>query len=76
MNTKSIDGKLYSAMLLGGAAMLSKNVEELNALNVFPVCDGDTGTNMFRTMQGGLAEVKNANSDSIGKVSKSFAVSG
>lgn len=73
MNTKSIDGKLYSAMLLGGAALLSKNVEELNALNVFPVCDGDTGTNMFRTMQGGLAEVKNVSSDSIGKVSKSFA---
>ena len=73
MNTKSIDGKLYSAMLSGGAALLSKNVEELNALNVFPVCDGDTGTNMLRTMQGGLAEVKNVNSESVGKVSKSFA---
>jgi len=61
-------------MLLGGASSLLENVEELNALNVFPVADGDTGTNMYKTMQGGLMEATSAEeTDSIGKVSKNFA---
>jgi len=72
MNTQTIDGKCYAQMLLGGAAALAAHAEELNALNVFPVCDGDTGTNMTRTMEGGLAEVAN-DTDSIGAMSKRFA---
>ena len=55
MSTRTIDGKRFAQMLLGGVALLSEHVEELNALNVFPVCDGDTGTNMCKTMEGGLA---------------------
>ena len=74
MNTTKLYGKMYLKMLLGGAASLCEKMEELNALNVFPVADGDTGTNMHRTMQGGLMEATQAEeSDSIGKVSKAFA---
>jgi len=74
MNTTTLQGKTYLKMLLGGASSLLENVEELNALNVFPVADGDTGTNMYKTMQGGLMEATSAEeTDSIGKVSKNFA---
>lgn len=56
MNTIShtIDGACLARMLTGGAAKLAAHVDELNALNVFPVADGDTGTNMLKTMEGGL----------------------
>ncbi len=55
--TKAIDGGMLLRMLGGGAELLSRHTEELNALNVFPVADGDTGTNMLRTMEGGLKSV-------------------
>ena len=73
MNTKSIDGNSYIRMLLGGAAMLAIHMKELNALNVFPVADGDTGTNMLKTIEGGLAEAKKAETSSIGEISRHFA---
>lgn len=73
MNTKSIDGNSYIRMLLGGAAMLAIHMKELNALNVFPVADGDTGTNMLKTIEGGLAEAKKTESSSIGDISGHFA---
>ena len=56
MSTLAIDGKTYARMLLNGAALLEEHAAEINAMNVFPVSDGDTGTNMARTMEGGLAE--------------------
>lgn len=73
MNTKMIDGKRYSQMLLGGAGMLAIHIKELNALNVFPVADGDTGTNMLSTLEGGLAEIRNADIEHIGELSKRFS---
>ncbi len=73
MSTKIIDGKSYARMLLGGAAMLAVHTEELNALNVFPVADGDTGTNMLSTIEGGLGELKNYETDVIGDFSKKFS---
>ena len=57
MNTELIDGELFARMLSGGAAVLSAHASELNAMNVFPVSDGDTGTNMTKTMEGGLSSV-------------------
>ena len=71
MSTKIIDGKCYLKMLSGGAASLSLHAEELNALNVFPVADGDTGTNMLKTIEGGLSAAGEA--ESIGEVSRRFA---
>ncbi len=72
MSTQTINGKRFREMLSGGAAVLSEHIGELNSLNVFPVADGDTGTNMFSTVEGGLAAL-NADIDSIGQVSRSFA---
>ena len=73
MNTKMIDGKRYVQMLMGGAQMLAIHIKELNDLNVFPVADGDTGTNMLSTLEGGLSEIKNSDIDSIGEISKKFS---
>ena len=73
MNTYIIDGKRYAEMLTAGAAVLSAHVGELNALNVFPVADGDTGTNMLSTVEGGLAAIGSDISDSVGAMSKRFA---
>ena len=73
MSTKTIDGKCYARMLIGGAAMLSIHAKELNALNVFPVADGDTGTNMLKTLEGGLSAVKKESTESIGEFSKQFS---
>ena len=72
MSTKFIDGKCYLKMLSGGAAMLSLHADELNALNVFPVADGDTGTNMLKTIEGGIVAA-DGDTDSIGEVSKKFS---
>ncbi|MBQ7344013.1 MAG: DAK2 domain-containing protein [Clostridia bacterium] len=71
MNTQKIDGKCYAEMLRGGTALLLRHSQEINDLNVFPVPDGDTGTNMARTMDGGLSELS-SDIDSIGKVSSDF----
>lgn len=54
---KVIDGLLLRDMVVAGAALLEKNREAVDALNVFPVPDGDTGTNMSLTMQSATKEV-------------------
>ena len=73
MSTYTIDGKIYADMLAGGAAVLSQNISELNALNVFPVADGDTGTNMFSTIDGGFSAVCDKATESIGEMMHCFA---
>ncbi|MBQ6053367.1 MAG: DAK2 domain-containing protein [Clostridia bacterium] len=74
MDIRTIDGTLYTKMLLGGAAVLSAHTDELNSLNVFPVSDGDTGSNMMKTVEGGLAEIGREKSDAgIDAVSSCFA---
>lgn len=54
---KTIDGLLLRDMIMAGTALLEKNREAVDALNVFPVPDGDTGTNMSLTMQSACREV-------------------
>lgn len=54
---KTIDGLLLRDMALAGGAVLEKNREVVDALNVFPVPDGDTGTNMTLTMQSAIREI-------------------
>jgi len=51
----TIDGKLLSKMLTGGFTNLSHNIDYLNEINVFPVSDSDTGTNMKKTFESGVA---------------------
>ena len=54
---KTIDGVLLRDMVMAGTAILEKNREAVDALNVFPVPDGDTGTNMSLTMQSATREL-------------------
>lgn len=70
---KSIDGQTLKRMLYGGMARLSAHVEELNALNVFPVPDGDTGSNMLKTVERGWLAVAETESSSAFEVMAAFA---
>ena len=56
MPRRSCDGAGFLAAFRSAVAMLEANVEEINALNVFPVPDGDTGTNMLATVRAALDE--------------------
>ncbi|WP_169083488.1 DAK2 domain-containing protein [Paenibacillus sp. PL91] len=60
-------------MALLGADYLQRNAEYVNALNVFPVPDGDTGTNMNLTMSSGVSELRNKPSSSIGKATEALS---
>lgn len=57
IQVKTIDGILLRDMVIAGAALLEKNREVVDALNVFPVPDGDTGTNMSLTMASATREI-------------------
>ena len=57
LNIKTIDASVLSRMFLAGAKNLEAKKEWINELNVFPVPDGDTGTNMTMTIMSAAAEV-------------------
>ena len=54
MSTKKINGIHLEKMVKNGLSNLSQHIDEINRLNVFPVPDGDTGTNMFLTLENGV----------------------
>ena len=60
-------------MVLAGAARLAQQAEHVNALNVFPVPDGDTGTNMNLTMTAGVAELKTNGSGGVGSLASTLS---
>ena len=68
-----IDGVIFKQMIISGTNNLYNSYPEIDNLNVFPVPDGDTGTNMNLTMQSGVKEVSNKNDASIAQVAKDFA---
>ena len=70
---KTITGKIFSEMVLNGYRDLKNHYEKVNDLNVFPVPDGDTGTNIAATLTGGVNAMKDANFDSIGDVAEKLA---
>ena len=70
---KSIDGAMLKQMIISGANYLFNCYPEVDALNVFPVPDGDTGTNMNLTMQSGAKEVQNRNASDVYDIAKSFS---
>ncbi len=72
-NIKYLGGLLLKKMAFGGAKELSSNAEEVNKLNVFPVPDGDTGDNMRMTIESGISEIEDVESDNIGAVMKSLS---
>lgn len=73
MILKKLNGEQFIALITNGAKNLRANYEEVDNLNVFPVPDGDTGTNMSRTIEGGVHAVENMNEKSIGVVGKELS---
>ena len=73
MSVESIDAKLLSKMFLAGAASLEARKEYINDLNVFPVPDGDTGTNMTMTILSAVGEVSVLEDPSMKELSKAIS---
>lgn len=70
---KTINGLTLKEMIISGANNLFNCYPEVDALNVFPVPDGDTGTNMNLTMSSGAKEVANRNDSSVYQIAKAFS---
>lgn len=68
MKIEILDGAMLKKALAGAAKLLEDNKEEVNSLNVFPVPDGDTGTNMSLTMKSALKQGLSINENSASKV--------
>ncbi|MCI6669168.1 MAG: DAK2 domain-containing protein [Christensenellaceae bacterium] len=64
----TIGGAMLKEMFLTGAALLEKNRAYIDSLNVFPVPDGDTGTNMSMTMQSAVKEIQNCKGTNVGDI--------
>lgn len=73
MSITVLEGKRFAEMVIQGANHLSSNANYVDALNVFPVPDGDTGTNMNLSMTSGAKEVQNNIQSHIGKVGLSLS---
>lgn len=73
MSIRTLNGRTFAEMILAGAQNLSQNASAVDALNVFPVPDGDTGTNMNLSMTSGAREVEQMDTDDIGKVGSALS---
>ena len=62
-----INGALFKRMVLHGAACITREKQAINALNVFPVPDGDTGTNMSMTIASAVTELRKADPTTVDK---------
>ena len=69
----SINGHSLKNLLEAALLWLKVNQQIVNALNVFPVPDGDTGTNMLLTMQAAYNEILKSEETNIGKMAKDIA---
>ncbi|MFS9240264.1 DAK2 domain-containing protein [Streptococcus australis] len=68
-----ITTSLFQEMVQAGATRLNKQAEYVNSLNVFPVPDGDTGTNMGMTIENGAKEVADRSASTVGEAANIFA---
>ena len=68
MENMTIGGAILKEMFLTGAALLEKNRAYIDSLNVFPVPDGDTGTNMSMTMQSAVMEIQNCKGANVSDI--------
>jgi len=73
MATHQIDGNQFKKLVVNGSIRLKNNMNYINDLNVFPVPDGDTGSNMSATMSAGAKAIENLDEPSIGSVCKTLA---
>ncbi len=73
MESNSINGSVFREMFATATTWLDQAHEDINSLNVFPVPDGDTGTNMLMTMKSALEEIKDLNDPTISELLKCIA---
>ena len=73
MSEKLIDGLLFQSMVIEGALAIAEKKEQANELNVFPVPDGDTGTNMSLTMGSAMAEMHRLHEPTLAKAADTTA---
>ena len=70
---KTITGATFRKMIVAGASLLEQNKKYVDSLNVFPVPDGDTGTNMFLTMKSAVNELSHCIDNNVTALSEAFA---
>ena len=73
MRSELADGQTLKEMFASGTAWLEKSAPDINAINVFPVPDGDTGTNMVLTMRSAMEEAKRSSDSDVSSVAKAMA---
>ena len=73
MADQRIDGALFQSMVIEGALAIAEKKEQVNELNVFPVPDGDTGTNMSMTMSAAMAELEKLTEPTLAKAADTTA---
>jgi uncharacterized protein len=72
-HTTLLDGQRFKYFIASALTWLKTNQEHINSLNVFPVPDGDTGTNMVLTMQSALNEISASEEHNVGKMAHALA---
>jgi dihydroxyacetone kinase-like predicted kinase len=70
MSVSNIDVSLFKKMVINGAINLKNHRDQVDRLNVFPVPDGDTGTNMAMTITSGVTELENCESSGLAENAK------
>src|SRR5260370_6255698 len=70
------DGRLFKEALFGSLAWLTVNRDEVDALNVFPVPDGDTGTNMLLTLQSAVEDIRDLDDADLSRTARRAAHGG
>ena len=73
MGTQTIDAKAFQKLFLAGANRINEQKEYINELNVFPVPDGDTGTNMSLTILSAAREVEKLSQPTISTLCKAIS---
>lgn len=73
MSPREIDGNLMKLIITNGSIKLKNNHQYINDLNVFPVPDGDTGSNMQSTMMSGVKAIESLNDEPVEKVGKALS---
>ena len=73
MKYQKIDGHNFYNMIINASNKLGENKEHVNELNVFPVPDGDTGTNMWMTFSSAVEDIKGLKDESIGNIARVLA---
>ena len=68
-----LDGQTFKTLVTNGCQSLINDIDRINALNDFPVPDGDTGTNMRMTIEGGVKAILAIDTNSIGEMSKKLS---